>query len=186
MLDDTQDAARDAKQEANPPLAAGQIETRSGLRLAVRGAEPSDKPALAAFFRRVSPEDLRFRFLSAVREVGDDRLVEMTSVDHVRTEDFLAFDAAGAIVAAAMLAIDPSRERAEVAISVRADQRGKGIGWSLLRFVADQARARGVRQLQSVESRANFAAIQLQREMGFACRSHPDDPTLMIVSLDLR
>ena len=168
-----------------PGGAIDRIETRSGLRLDVRSAEPADKEALRRFFQAVSPEDRRFRFLSAVREVRDEQLVWMTTVDHVRTDDFLALDDAGQIVAAAMLAAEPGLARAEVAISVRADRRGQGIGWSLLDYVARKAQARGIKRLESVESRENHAAIELQREMGFSCRTHPDDATLMIVSRDL-
>lgn len=158
------------------------LATRSGVRLHVRPAGPADKPALAEFFRNVSREDLRFRFLSAVREVGDERLVEMTEVDHVRTDDFLAFgDDGQTVLAAAMLAANPSLERAEVAISVRADLKGRGIGWSLLEFVSDEAKARGIKVLESVESRENQAAIQLEREMGFIAEPAAGDPTLMVV-----
>lgn len=168
-----------------PSDADDRLETRSGLRLRVRSADPGDREALRGFFQAVSPEDLRFRFLSAVREVGDEQLVRMTSVDHVRTDDFLALDDKGEIVAAAMLAAEPGLKRAEVAISVRADRRGQGIGWSLLRYVARKAQARGIKRLESIESRANHAAIELQREMGFSCKTHPDDATLMIVGRDL-
>lgn len=168
-----------------PDTAGDRIETRSGLRLRVRSAEPGDREALRAFFRAVSPEDRRFRFLSAVREVDDEQLVRMTSIDHVRTDDFLALDDEGQIVAAAMLAAEPDLKRAEVAISVRADHRGRGVGWSLLRYVASKAQARGIKRLESIESRANHAAIELQREMGFSCQTHPGDATLMIVSRDL-
>lgn len=168
-----------------PSNAGDRIETRSGLCLLVRSAEPADREALRRFFQAVSPEDLRFRFLSAVREVDDEQLVRMTAVDHVRTDDFLALDGDGEIIAAAMLAAEPSLKRAEVAISVRADHRGQGVGWSLLSYVARKAQARGIKRLESIESRANHAAIELQREMGFSCKTHPGDTTLMIVSRDL-
>ncbi|WP_367113544.1 hypothetical protein [uncultured Sphingomonas sp.] len=45
--------------------------TRHGTVLHVRPAREEDEPALAAFFAKVSPEDLRFRFLTSVR-VGVD------------------------------------------------------------------------------------------------------------------
>lgn len=46
--------------------------------------------ALADFFAHVTPEDLRFRFLSGMREVSHERLNAMIHVDHRLTEDFLA------------------------------------------------------------------------------------------------
>ena len=40
--------------------------TRTGLRLEVRAAHGEDERALAAFFAKVTPEDMRFRFLSTL------------------------------------------------------------------------------------------------------------------------
>lgn len=162
------------------------LTTRSGFCFYVRPATPADEPALGELFRHVSREDMRFRFLSAVREVGRDRLVEMTAVDHDRTEDFLAFDDDGrTLVASAMLALDTTRERAEVAIAVREDFKGRGIGWTLLEHVARYAEARGVKVLESVESRENHAAIELEREVGFTVEACPGDATLVIVRREI-
>lgn len=100
------------------------LETHTGLMLHVRTVKPVDEPLLSDFFRHVTPEDLRFRFLGGVREVSHERLLAMAQVDHVATEHFLAFaGGSGAIVVAAMVACNPSMTKAEMAISVRADDR---------------------------------------------------------------
>jgi hypothetical protein len=44
------------------------ITTRIGFHFEVRLARPEDEPTLAEFFTHVTPEDLRFRFLGAVKE----------------------------------------------------------------------------------------------------------------------
>ena len=105
--------------------------TRAGINMHMRPVRPQDEPALAEFFHHVSPEDLRFRFLAGVRELSHDRLAAMTNVDHQRSENFLAFAEDGeTIIATAMLACDDALERGEVAISVRADFKHKGVAWS--------------------------------------------------------
>lgn len=163
-----------------PPSPTVTLETRSGCKLAVRAAEPADEALLEHFFAAVSPEDLRFRFLSALHHVGHDQLARLVRVDHWRTETFLAFDDEDRLVAVAMLACAPEMDVAEVAISMRADVKGRGIGWTLLDHVAREARRRGVKRLQSVESRDNHSAIELEREMGFV--SVPsDDQTIVIL-----
>lgn len=48
------------------------------------------KPIVAEFFKHVTPEDLRFRFLGAVREVSHERLVAMTRSDDPHIHNFLA------------------------------------------------------------------------------------------------
>ena len=161
--------------------------THTGLMLHVRAVKPGDEPLLAEFFRHVTPEYLRFRFLGGVREVSHDRLLAMTKIDHTTTEHFLAFaGGSDAIVAAAMVACDPSTTKAEVAISVRADDKHKGVGWEMLRLAARFAQSRGAKTLESLESRENHEAIELEREQGFVAVPYPDDPTLALIRKDLR
>ncbi|MBA8903154.1 GNAT family N-acetyltransferase [Phyllobacterium sp. P30BS-XVII] len=161
---------------------SGNLTTRAGFKFHVRPARPDDEAALAEFFTQVTPEDLRFRFLSSIREVGHDRLVALTQIDHLRTENFLAFaQLGGPIIATAMLACDDSLEKGEVAISVRAEHKNKGVGWKLLDHISRYADARGITTLESIESRENHAAIDLEREFGFVAEAYPDDPSLIIV-----
>jgi len=161
--------------------------THSGVIIHLRRVCPGDKSLLAEFFAHVAPLDLRFRFLGGVREVSHERLLAMTQVDHRTTEHFLAFTAGSkAIAATAMVACDSSMTKAEVAISVRAEEKHKGIAWELLRHVARYAEARGVSTLESVENRDNHEAIELEREQGFIAVPHPDDPTLIVIRKNLR
>lgn len=156
--------------------------TRTGIRLVVRTARPDDASALAAFFREVSPEDLRFRFLTAVRTVGAAQIAAMVAPDHDRSEAYLARDAdSEEVVGAAMLATSDDGSRGEVAISVRADLKNRGIGWTLLDHVATRAKAKGVQTLESIESRDNRGAIELEREMGFTSEPVPGDSTLVLL-----
>ncbi|AHE55821.1 hypothetical protein NX02_20900 [Sphingomonas sanxanigenens DSM 19645 = NX02] len=162
------------------------VTTRSGLRLRVRPATPADEPALAALFAHVAPEDLRFRFLSAVHQVAHEQLAAMLRGDHDLTETFLAFDEeSGAPVATAMVAAEETRGTAEVAISVHSGFKARGIGWALLAHVLAFARAHGFARLQSIESRDNRAAIDLECEMGFTMRPYPEDSTLTLIEFDL-
>ena len=168
--------------EVIAPEQARELTTRTGFCFNVRPARPSDEPALAAFFTHVSREDLRFRFLTGLKEVGHDRLVAMTTIDHRQTENFLAFvDGEAEMIATAMLAADATMTTGEVAIAIREDYKRKGVSWSLLAHVAAYAEAKGLKTIQSIESRDNHAAIDLEREMGFVAVPYPDDPTLVLV-----
>ncbi len=163
------------------------LTTRTGLTFHVRPADPDDEAALAEFFKHVTPEDLRFRFMAGVGEVSHDRLVAMTQVDHRRTENFLAFAEDGkSIIGTAMLACDATLEKGEVAISIRAEYKHRGVGWELLRHIARYAEAKGVNTLESIESRQNHEAIELEREQGFVAETYPHDPTLMLIRKQLR
>ena len=167
-------------------LEAIELTTHSGFSFYVRAVEDADEPALAEFFTHVTQDDLRFRFLSAVREVGHTQTAFLTHVDHRRAENFLAFDTmTGSILASAMLAVDDGLEQAEVAIVIRSDFKARGIGWRLLRHVSERAAEMGVRTLRSIESQDNGTAITLEREMGFTSRAYPGDPTLLLLEKSL-
>lgn len=167
---------------ALPSPAAAELETRSGYRFQVRPAAPGDEDALAAFFAAVAPQDLRFRFLSAVKHVPREELARMAQVDHRRNEHLLAIAPGGEIVATAMLAADPGLDRAEVAMAIRPDLKHKGISWTLLDHVAHCARERGIAMLESIEAADHREAIELEREMGFSANPYPGDATLVLLS----
>jgi GNAT superfamily N-acetyltransferase len=158
------------------------LETRYGFAFDVRPATHHDEAALAAFFAEVSDEDRRFRFLSAVRKLSDAQLHDIADFSHHRHESFLAFEPdSGEMIAAATLATDAEGKTGEVAISIIPAFKGKGIGWTLLDHVAQEARHWGMTRLQSIESRDNRAAISLEREMGFTARAVEGDPALVLL-----
>jgi len=154
--------------------------TRGGVSLHVRPVVPDDEALLADLFAHVSMEDLRYRFLTGLRQVGRDRLVPMCQVDYARTINFLAF-AGETIVASAMLVSDPDRKRAELALAVRDGFKGKGISWTLVEHVLAYAAAEGIESIESIESRDNRAALALEREAGFIALPVPGDPTSILV-----
>lgn len=169
------------------PEWASQVATREGFGLNVRPASPDDEQILVEFFRQVSPQDLRFRFLSAMKNVGPALAHQLVSVDHTETENLLAFDAQeGRLVATAMIAAPNGTDDAEVAVAVRSDLKGHGIGWTMLDRACDYARSRGYKTLHSVQLSDDRAAIGLEEEMGFRSGPCPDDMNLKILSKDLQ
>ena len=99
---------------------------------------------------------------------------------------FLAFDPdTDDIISTGMLACDAQMMHGEVAISVRSDYKNRGISWVLLAHIAAYAQGRGVKTIESVESRENYAAISLAREMGFVAQNYPGDASLTLVKRDL-
>lgn len=162
------------------------LTTRSGFSLKLRSANESDGPLLAEFFGHVSKDDIRFRFLSGMKQVGSAQLALLTRFDHGRADHLLAFHpTAGFLLASAMLALEDDPEQAEVAIALHADFKNHGIGWCLLDHLANVAASMGVRTIRSIENRGNRSAIELEREMGFTSRSYPGDSTLMLLEKTL-
>lgn len=167
------------------PHLTKQIRTGNGVALDLRPASTADCPELLTFLKAVTPEDLRFRFLAAVRpsEVPARLLAD---VDHRSREDLIAFDRRdGSIAATAMIAEGHCAGCAEIAVLVRSDLQAHGIGWAMLLEACDYARTRGYSSVECVESSSNGRAISLEREQGFSARLHPDDAQLTILTKTL-
>ena len=163
------------------------LTTRSGVTILVRPATPDDEAALSAFFDAVSEDDRRFRFFSAVHHVSHEQLDPLIHAAHKKSESFLAFDSASnELIASAMLACDAALDTGEIAVSVRNDYRGRGVGWAMLDFLGKDAEARGLRRVIAIENRANHAAIELEREKGFTPEPFEGDHDLIILSKTFR
>ena len=177
----------DAVHPALTPDTKARFETRSGLAIDVRMASEADEPALADLFAKVSKDDLRFRFFSASDHVSHEQLGALVHANHFTSESFLAFDAQkGDLVASAMLACDSKLDTAEVAVSIRSDYKGLGVGWALLGFLAQEAERLGVRRVIAIEARENHAAIEVERDKGFVPEPFEGDATLVILSKEFR
>lgn len=164
-----------------------QLTTRDGVVLDVRPVTEGDEAALTTFFDSVSEQDRRFRFFAAGEHVSHDQLDPLLHADHFRSESYIAFDhATGELVASGLLACDGKMDTGEVAVSVRADYRGRGVGWAMLGLLGNEAERRGVRRVISIESRDNHAAIEVEREKGFTPEAFEGDPTLVVLSKTFR
>jgi GNAT superfamily N-acetyltransferase len=160
--------------------------TRSGLDLRVRPVTMHDGPLLARFFARLSPEDMRFRFLDSRRAPSAAEIGALLEVDHRRSEHELAFDAcSGELVASLVLIADPAMDEAEVAIAVASEMKGRGIGWALLRHACDLACTHGLKKLRCVESRSNHDALEVERTLGFHVCATEQEPGLIALETKL-
>ena len=161
---------------------SAQLTTSGGIELNVRPASPADQQVVLDFLKSLDVQDLRFRFLAAVRP-SEEIAQLFTGVDHTHVENLLAFDASdGRLAATAMVAAESSPDTAELAVVIRSDLRYKGIGRALLPYACDFAKARGYRRMECIESNENRDFVTVEEEFGFEARSHPGDPTLTIVS----
>ncbi|WP_188053094.1 bifunctional acetate--CoA ligase family protein/GNAT family N-acetyltransferase [Sphingosinithalassobacter sp. CS137] len=161
------------------------LATRDGTALHVRPVVPADEAVLADFFEHVDAQDLRFRFLTAVRHVRRDQIAAMTQIDYRRAMHFLAF-AGETLVASAMLIAESDRSNAELALSVREGWKHKGVSWTLMEHVLRYAEAERIERVESLESSENHAALALEREMGFTAHPCPENPAETLVRKVLR
>ena len=161
---------------AMPPLGlvhdalVGDAVTRGGIALHIRPATPEDAALLTTLFEHVTPDDLRSRFGATAQHIGAAELALLMDYDPDTSITFLACTPTGIAVAASTLADASDASSAEVALSVHADWKNRGVAWTLLEHTLAYAKAHGLREVTSVESGDEHAAVNLEREMGFVAR----------------
>ena len=79
-------------------------------------------------------------------------------------------------------AADPDNRRAEYAVEVRSDWKGRGLGYLLMTRLIDVARRRCIGELVGEVLRENAAMLRMCRALGFTIRTDAQDPSLVQVS----
>ena len=164
------------------------VETVEGRSIFVRPVRPDDADRLVRFYRRLNDEDRLLRFMAATRGPDPVSIARLTQIDYRRAMNFLAFDKPDGeeTIAAAELFADPEHERAEVAIAVRSDVAGQGIGRAMMRHLIDYAEVEGIACLEGLVRVDNRRMIDFARRSGARVEAVPGEDGVMTVSKSLR
>ncbi len=134
----------------------------------------------------VTDEDRRLRFLAPVKALTFGLLARLTQIDYAREMAFVAIDPqSGAMLGAARYSADPDLARAEYAVLVRSDIKGRGLGWTLMSHLIAHARARGIGVMHGAVLTENTTMLRMCADLGFEIRAVPGDPTMREVVLPL-
>lgn len=79
-------------------------------------------------------------------------------------------------------AADPDNIRAEYAVAVRTDIKGRGLGYLLMTRLLEIAKARGLSEIFGEVLRENGPMLKMARELGFTVAPHPDEADVMRVT----
>jgi acetyltransferase len=151
-----------------PDELVGEIALKDGARVPCRPVRPEDAPLYEAFFEKIDPEDLRLRFFSTIRKVPPKMIATLTQIDYARAIAFVALDPEdGSILGAARLQAGADVEKAEYAVQVRSDQKGRGLGRALMERLVEHARRNGIREIWGEVLRENRAMLALNTALGF-------------------
>lgn len=155
-------------------------------RMTIRPIRPEDAAAHTAFFARLSPEDIRYRFFSAMRELSAEQTVRLTQVDYDREMAFVAVnETTGDTVGVSRLACDLHGRTGEFAVIVQADMKGRGLASLLMRRLIAWARMRQLTEVVGQILPDNQPMLAFIRHLGFTVHRMADDPSVMEVRLIL-
>ena len=157
------------------------IQTRDGKIYTVRRATPDDAGLLVELLSRLSDRTLWLRYMAARpfsaelarREAA--RMLAGSARDHFTLIVFEPSAGAEVAVAVAELVVDADGATAEVALLVRDDAQGRGIGSLLLRRLVQTAQATGVAYLRADVLAENAATLRMLRSLGlpYTVTRHP-------------
>jgi acetyltransferase len=150
----------------------------------IRPIKAEDEGYLADFYRKLSPDTLRFRFFNSRQHFEHKELARFSQIDYDREMEFVAFD--GKEIAGVVRSwIDPDSITAEFSVLVADDQVGQQLGFILMQKMIDYlAHQRGVLQLIGSVLSNNRPMLKLARRLGFSERENQKEGFVEII-LDL-
>ncbi len=146
----------------------------------IRPIRPEDAAAHAAFLGRLSPEDLRYRFFSAIRKIQPQEIARMTDVDYEREIAFIAVRENNETAGVARLVRNElGGPSAEFAIVVDAAARRSGVAGRLMRAIIDWGKSQGITLIEGRVLADNAPMLAFIRRLGFTVTPIADEPGIM-------
>jgi acyl-CoA synthetase (NDP forming)/GNAT superfamily N-acetyltransferase len=159
---------------------ASSVVLGSGDTAFIRPLTRDDRPALAEFHRRQSPESIYRRFFSPKPELSAKELDHFTAVDMV-DRAALAVESHDEFIAWASYERWPGRNEAEAAFMVADDRQGEGIATLLLEHLAAIARSNGIERFTAEVLGDNRAMLAVFAKAGWPLQRRFDSG---VVDLD--
>jgi acetyltransferase len=173
---------------AIPPYPEHLEETWSakGETFLIRPIRPEDAEAHAAFIARVPPEDLRYRFFTALRTVSPEQMARLTQIDYEREMAFIAVRLRdNATVGVSRLVRELDGRRGEFAILVQPDTKGLGLARRLMERLTEWAVAQKIPEIAGQVLADNAPMLAFMRRIGFTVHAIPDETDIVECVLEV-
>jgi len=155
----------------------------------LRPIRPEDAAGLQAGFKRLTPHDVRMRFLQSMPNLSPSQAAYLTRIDYDRHMALVAIgqDRYGGMDGwgVARLVADSEGARAELAIVVRSDMQRQGIGSLLIDRLLAYARERGIGQVWGDVLAENHVMLALAETRGLRVARSPEGPGVLRISTAL-
>ncbi len=159
------------------PAELSSVYEAKGQKFTLRPIRPEDADAYTALFSRVSPEDMRFRFFSAVRSLAPEQIARLTDIDYGREMAIVAVNEANSEIAGAARLVrnDTDGRTAEFAVLVEPKVKGLGLATKLMREIIAWGKAQGVEEITGTVLADNTPMLGFVKSLGFVIERVADD-----------
>ncbi|QQP89737.1 bifunctional acetate--CoA ligase family protein/GNAT family N-acetyltransferase [Skermanella sp. TT6] len=165
------------------------VKLNDGREFLLRPIRPEDEPIIHRMFERMTPEDIRLRFFAPMKRLSHQMAAKLTQIDYDREMALVAVaqmaDGQDELYGIVRIAADPDNQKAEYAVMVRSDMKGKGLGYVLMTQIIEYARSRGIGEVFGEVLRENTTMLAMCHELGFTRRENRDEPGVVEVRISL-
>jgi len=172
----------------NTGIAERDLALRDGRTVHLRAVSPADEAEILQAFERLSDEARYMRFMRVVHAPDRNRLHAVLASFPVAGIGLVATVPAddGLDIVGSAIAVDaPDGKSCEFAITVASGYGGVGLATQLMTALIDEARRRGLAEMEGFVLSQNRAMLGLAKRLGFSIAYEPGDPSVRICRLTL-
>ncbi len=152
----------------------------------LRPIRPEDELLYGRLIERLTPQDVRMRFFIARPQMSHKLIARLTQIDYAREMAFVAIEeTSGELIGVARFIADPDYRRAEYAVIVASDLKGRGLGWRLMQQLIEYGRHEGLGELYGDVLADNSTMLKMCQELGFKVEAADGDASIRRVTLRL-
>jgi acetyltransferase len=169
-------------------MTGSDLALRDGRTVHLRTMTPADESEFLQAFERLSRDARYMRFMRVVHEPNVERLRAVLAsfpgagIGLVATVP--AVDGID-IVGSAIAVLGSDRTSCEFAITVAAPFGGVGLATALMTALIDEARHRGLKEMEGFVLTENQPMLRLAKRLGFSIAPEPGDASVRICRLTL-
>jgi len=146
---------------------------KSGTEVILRPIRPEDEPAKYEMLFSSSPESLRTRFFSTLKEIPHKFLIYFVNVDYDRNISLIAEireNKKKKMIGTASLVMNTTMTSGELAVFIHDHYQGRGLGSKFIQILIDIAREKSLKEVRAEVLRENAQMLEIFRRSGFTNR----------------
>ncbi len=165
-----------------------------GGEFTLRPIRPDDAQMMQDFVQALSAQSRYMRFVSHNKALTPAMLSRMTLIDYDREMALVAVQKTTdrspigdvleteKIIGMAQYITNPDRASCEFSLVVSDDFGGQGLGSRLMLSIMEEARDKGLKEIDGLVLANNPSMLALMRKLGFEVKKYEDDPDFKLVT----